>query len=149
MFSVQVSFAATCTHMATACWPLLVTVVSEMPERIKLAPASIICCVVNICCGNSLQKSVWASRVRSCWWHCYSLRLFRDPEPGFQIGAPIREAGRTSCLHVYHCCLTTEDTETFWSYGDDLMSDILQLPQIFSWEAYFSTVSYGNQSINA
>lgn len=148
MFSIHHSFSATRTHMATACWPQLVTVVSEMPERIKLAPASIICCVVNICYGNSLQKSVWASRVLLLMT-LYSLRLFRDPEPGFQIGTSIREAGRISCLHVYHCCLTTEDTETFWSYGDDLMSDIPQLPQIFSWEAYFSTVSYGNLSVNA
>lgn len=55
----------------------LVTVVSEMPGRIKLDPACIICCDVNICYGNFevLNRSQCEHHVR-CWWRCYSLILF-------------------------------------------------------------------------
>lgn len=53
------------------------TAVSEMPERIKLAPACIICCVVNICYGNfEVPRSRWYDHHVHCWWQSCSLRLF-------------------------------------------------------------------------
>lgn len=62
-----------------------VTVVSEMPGRIKLAPACIIRCVVNICYGDSGQEvglSVMCaaadSRVRSLRLSCWTFPLTRS-----------------------------------------------------------------------